>query len=192
MFAPRAQEDSVRPRRLSSVVVRPLNFTVRRLMEDSVTIRLAQPRSENDWQDARRLIEQYAASLNLDLSFQNLAHELAHLREEYGPPAGVFLLARDGGSCLGCVGLRHFSDDAGEIKRLYIVPAARGRGAGRLLAEGIVAAGKRLGYARLLLDTLPSMNEAQRLYMSLGFKRIPAYRFNPIQGTTFLELELNA
>jgi putative acetyltransferase len=157
-----------------------------------VTIRLAQPQSENDWQHARGLIEEYAASLNLDLSFQSLAHELGHLREEYGPPTGAFLLAQDSGSCLGCVGLRHFSDDAGEIKRLYIIPAARGRGVGRLLAEGIVAAGKELGYARLLLDTLPSMNEAHRLYMSLGFKRISAYRFNPVQGTAFLELELNA
>lgn len=155
-----------------------------------MTTRLAQPRSEDDWQHARWLIEEYAASLNLDLSFQNLAHELEYLREEYGPPAGAFLLAQDNGSRLGCVGLRQFSEDAGEIKRLYIVPTARGRGLGRLLAEGIVTAGKKLGYARLLLDTLPSMTEAHRLYMSLGFKRIPAYRFNPVQGTAFLELEL--
>ena len=103
---------------------------------------------------------------------------------------GAFLIAQEDGSYLGCVGLRHFSDDAGEIKRLYLIPAARGRGVGRILAEGIVAAGKKLGYARLLLDTLPSMKPAHLLYMSLGFKPIPAYRFNPVPGTAFLELEL--
>jgi len=155
-----------------------------------VTIRLARPLSDKEWHHARRLIEDYAASLNLDLSFQGLAQELAHLKDEYGPPTGALLLAEEDGSYLGCVGLRHFSDDAGEIKRLYMVPAARGRGVGRLLAEGIVAAGKQLGYARLLLDTLPSMKQAHRLYMSLGFKPIPAYRFNPVQGTAFLRLDL--
>ena len=157
-----------------------------------VSIRLAQPATANDWGAARALIEEYATSLNLDLSFQNLAHELEHLTEHYGPPQGAFLLAEDNGSFLGCVGLRHFSDAAAEIKRLYTVPAARGRGVGRLLAEGIAAIGKELGYARLLLDTLPSMNAAHRLYTSLGFRPIPAYRFNPVQGAAFLELALDA
>jgi GNAT superfamily N-acetyltransferase len=155
-----------------------------------VTIRLARPQSENDWRHARQLIEEYAASLGLDLSFQNLADELEHLKDEYAPPSGAFLLAQEHASYLGCVGLRHFADDVGEIKRLYTIPAARGSGVGRLLAEGIVAAGKQLGYARLLLDTLPSMTQAHSLYMSLGFKPIPAYRFNPVPGTAFLELML--
>ena len=155
-----------------------------------MTIRLTQPESEVHWHHARQLIEEYAASLKLDLSFQNLAYELEHLKDEYAPPMGAFLLAQEDGSHLGCVGLRRFSNDAGEIKRLYMIPAARGRGVGRILAEGIVAAGKKLGYARLLLDTLPSMKPAHLLYMSLGFKSIPAYRFNPVPGTAYLELEL--
>lgn len=155
-----------------------------------MAIHLVQPNSEDQWRNARRLIEEYAASLNLDLSFQNLAYELEHLVSEYGPPAGAFFLAEENGSYLGCVGLRHFSDGIGEIKRLYTIPAARGRGLGRLLASRIVAAGKLLGYRRLLLDTLPSMKEAQSLYVSLGFKPTAAYRFNPVAGTAFLELEL--
>lgn len=156
-----------------------------------MTIRLVQPRSTVDWRLARRLIEEYASSLNLDLSFQDISHELEHLDEEYGPPAGVFLLAEEGGSYLGCVGLRRFSGDAGEIKRLYIVPAARGRGVGRLLAKAIVARGRQLEYESLLLDTLPSMQHAQRLYLSLGFRPTAAYRYNPVAGTTFLELKLH-
>ncbi len=155
-----------------------------------MTIRLTQPQSEEDWRQARQLIEEYAASLNLDLSFQNFAHELEHLTSEYAPPTGAFLLAEEKGVYLGCVGVRQFSDGIGEIKRLYVIPSARGRGVGRLLAEGVVAAAKQIGYTRLLLDTLPSMKEAQSLYVSLGFKPTAAYRFNPVPGTAFLELEL--
>ena len=152
-------------------------------------IRLAQPKSEEGWRQARQLIEEYAASLNLDLSFQNFAHELEQLTSEYAPPTGAFLLAEETGVYVGCVGVRQFSDRSGEIKRLYVIPAARGRGVGRLLAKGIVAAAKQLGYNRLLLDTLPSMKEAQSLYVSLCFKPTAAYRFNPVPGTAFLELE---
>jgi len=155
-----------------------------------MTLRLAQPGSEKDWREARRLIEEYAASLKVDLCFQNFAHELEHLADEYGPPIGAFLLAADNGVNVGCVGLRPLPDGVGEMKRLYTVPAVRGRGVGRLLAEGIVDAARKLGYARLVLDTLPSMNQAQALYASLGFKPTDAYRFNPVPGTAYLELKL--
>jgi GNAT superfamily N-acetyltransferase len=155
-----------------------------------LTIDLVHPESEDEWHRARRLVEEYAASLDVDLSFQNIEREIENLTSEYSPPTGIFLLAKEGGNYLGCVGLRRFTDDAGEIKRLYTVPAARGRGLGRRLAEDIVTAGRQLGYTRLLLDTLPSMEEARSLYVSLGFKPTSAYRFNPVPGTAFLELEL--
>jgi putative acetyltransferase len=86
--------------------------------------------------------------------------------------------------------VRQFSDGIAEVKRLYVIPAVRGRGIGRLLAEGIVPVAKQLRYTRLLLDTLPSMKEAQSLYVPLGFKPTAAYRLNPVPGTAFLELEL--
>ena len=92
-----------------------------------MTIGLEQPKSDDDWRQARRLILQYAASLDVDLSFQNFEHELRHLESEYAPPAGAFLLAEENGIFVGCVGLRHFAAGVGEIKRLYATPAARGR-----------------------------------------------------------------
>ncbi|HEV7431600.1 MAG TPA: GNAT family N-acetyltransferase, partial [Steroidobacteraceae bacterium] len=142
-------------------------------------LELWQPQSPEDWLQARRLVEEYAASLHLDLAFQNIGHELDHLASEYSIPTGAFLIAREHGAALGCVGVRHFAAGDGEIKRLYVVPAARGRGIGMRLARQIVAEGRRLGYARLLLDTLPTMQEAQAVYALLGFKPTSAYRFNP-------------
>ena len=86
--------------------------------------------------------------------------------------------------------MRQFADEVGEIKRLYVAPAARGRGLGRVLVERIIAEARELGYRSLLLDTLPFMKEAQSLYLSMGFKPTTAYRFNPIAGSAFLRLDL--
>ncbi len=138
------------------------------------------------------MVEEYAASLNLDLSFQNFAQELEHFENEYSPPSGAFLLVREKGSFVGCVGLRKLSDTVGEIKRLYVQPTARGLGLGEALVRGIVDAGRQLKYARLVLDTLPSMLVAQSLYQALGFEPVAPYRYNPVAGAAFLELKLDA
>jgi len=151
--------------------------------------RLAQD-DAGGWSEARRLIEQYAGALGVDLSFQNFSRELDHLPDEYGPPEGAFLLAEENGAGVACVGLRRFAEGVGEIKRLYVVPAARGRGLARELAVRIVDVARELGYARLVLDTLPSMVEAHALYASLGFSATEPYRFNPVPGTAYLALEL--
>jgi putative acetyltransferase len=157
---------------------------------NDMSIDLTQPQRAEHWRQARALIEEYASSLQVDLSFQNLAHELQQLESEYAAPAGAFFLAEQDGAYVGCVGLRQFAADAGEIKRLYVKPSARGHGIARLLAQQIIATAKAIGYPRLLLDTLPSMQQAQSLYLSLGFKPTAAYRFNPVPGTAYLELQL--
>jgi putative acetyltransferase len=156
-----------------------------------VTASLLKPNSAAEWREARRLVEEYASSLNLDLSFQNFAQELEHFEDEYSAPCGAFLLARQQGTYVGCVGLRKFSGAAGEIKRLYVAPRARGLGLGEMLVRHIVDEGRQLEYARLVLDTLPSMLEAQALYQRLGFKPVAPYRYNPIAGTAYLELQLH-
>ncbi len=155
-----------------------------------MTIEVRTVQSAGAWAEARRLVDAYARSLAIDLSFQDFQRELDTLEFHYGAPGGAFLLAEEGCTALGCAGLRRLSAQDGEMKRLYVVPEARGRGVGMLLANGAIHAAEELGYRRVLLDTLPSMTEAQALYGRLGFVSIPAYRFNPVAGTVFMALEL--
>ena len=158
------------------------------------TIELLTPATAELLAATRSIFRDYAASLGVDLCFQNFEAELAALPGEYAPPSGALLLALVDGEVAGCGALRplHESDyaNACEMKRLYVRPAYRKFGLGRLLAQALLDRGLQAGYSAMLLDTLDDMEAARSLYASLGFEEIPPYYFNPIPGAHYLKATL--
>ncbi|MFN3743488.1 MAG: GNAT family N-acetyltransferase [Hyphomicrobiaceae bacterium] len=150
--------------------------------------RISPVRSDEDLAAAVGLFRAYAASLGVDLAYQDFEGELASMPGKYAPPSGGLLLARSpDGTPLGCVALRAIAPDGCcEMKRLYVVPQARGTGLGRALVDEILELAVAIGYRELRLDTLPSMIDAQALYARLGFAPIDPYYETPIAGTVFM------
>ncbi len=138
----------------------------------------------------RQFFRNYAAWLGRDLSFQGLGEEMDGLPGRYSAPQGRLFYAEADGRPAGCVGVRDFSDGVCEMKRLYVEPELRGQGIGRELALAAIKAARALGYGRILLDTLPAMRIAVKLYRELGFQEAPAYYPSPLEGTMFLSLDL--
>ena len=139
---------------------------------------------------ARKLLIEYVNYLGIDLSFQNFKEELKTFPGDYNPPEGCILLAYCKDKLAGCVSVRKFQDDICEMKRLYIRPKYRRKNVGRDLSNAIIHKSKEIGYKYMRLDTLPFMKEAITLYLSLGFKEIAPYCYNPFKGAKYYELKL--
>ncbi|PZQ65506.1 MAG: GNAT family N-acetyltransferase [Variovorax paradoxus] len=182
-------------------------------LADTPAIVLAVPDEAHELAEARAIFREYAASLKVDLCFQNFDAELASLPGDYAEPRGTLLLAlveapataapsapalvRPDGRTLqvaGCCALRPLDTvdyaNAAEMKRLYVRPGFRGLGLGRQLVEAVLDAARGAGYACVLLDTLDDMESARALYEDLGFVEVPPYYHNPIAGSHYLKVEL--
>jgi len=150
--------------------------------------------TEAHWDGVRSLFKEYADSIGIDLCFQNFDIELKSLPGDYARPRGTLFIALVGDQLAGCCALRPLDSvdyaNACEMKRLYVRPALRGLGLGRLLAEAILDHARLTGYASILLDTLDDMESARALYEELGFEDIPPYYFNPIAGSHYLKASL--
>ena len=141
-------------------------------------------------EQVRQFFRNYAAWLGVDLDYQNFGDEMASLPGAYAAPAGRLFFAEFEGRPAGCVGIRPSSDGVCEMKRLYVEPELRGNGIGRQLALAAIKAAKALGYRKVMMDTLPAMRIAVKLYRELGFKEAPAYYPTPVEGALFLALDL--
>ncbi|RZJ07044.1 MAG: GNAT family N-acetyltransferase [Rubrivivax sp.] len=158
-------------------------------------IQLITPESEEDWQETRFILRDYAASLDVDLDFQGFDEELATLPGAYAQPEGLMLLALVDGAVAGSGAFRPLPDadypNACEMKRLFVRPAFRRFGLGRVIAEALMDRATEAGYSSMLLDTLDDMEAARGLYESLGFVEVPPFYFNPIPGAHYLKAALD-
>ena len=161
-------------------------------MSEGVVLRQAS--TPDDLVGFGQLVREYVTWLDLDLGFQGLEAELSNLAGVYGPPKGAIMLAVEGPKIAGGVAVKPLpavGPDACEMKRLYVRPGWRGTGLGVQLAQGVLAAGRSLGYRRMLLDTISDrMGSAVALYRQLGFVERTAYYPSPIPGTLYLEADL--
>jgi len=147
-------------------------------------------KTDKDFETAKKLLVEYGNSLSFHLRFQNFEEEVANLPGDYVSPTGCLLLAVYKEQPVGCVGLRKLSDDVCEMKRLYVREQFRGLGIGRALVEAVIEKAREIDYNYMRLDTVPSMEAASALYISVGFKKISTYRYNPIEDAVFMELKL--
>jgi ribosomal protein S18 acetylase RimI-like enzyme len=152
-----------------------------------VTIR---PANDADLPAVRRLMRDYAAWVNLDLSFQDFEGELRALPGDYAPPNGALLVAEVGADTVAMIALRPLADGVSEMKRLFVHPSARGLGVGRALITRVMQEARAIGYREMRLDTLPAMGEAQAIYEAFGFRDVEAYYETPIAGTRFMSVTL--
>lgn len=168
------------------------------------------PATSADLPRVRELVRDYVAWIGLDLAFQEIDAEIDGLPGDYAPPRGVLLVAcPKGGQPVAMIALRPLDDacladssavasakveapsaKAGEMKRLYVHPSARGHGLARALILRLLEEARALGYGEMRLDTLPMMGEAQSLYAALGFSDIEPYYDTPIAGTRFMAKRL--
>ena len=165
-------------------------------MDEGPQIDLVTAESVEQIAAVRELFKEYAATLGVDLCFQNFEAELASLPGQYGEPGGTLLLALVDQTPAGCVAMRPMPEsdhtNACEMKRLYVRPAFRRFGLGRQLAQQLMDLATQAGHSCMLLDTLDEMEAARGLYASLGFEEVPPYYYNPIAGAHYLKVELDA
>lgn len=186
-------------------------------LRGDIAWRIEPARFPADGGAVRALFEQYARSLDVSLCFQGFDQELATLPGDYATPHGGVWLARAGDAAVACVALRPLAaasavtphpaaaahshahrdleahpdaEPVAELKRLYVTPQARGAGLGRWLAATALEHARAAGYRRVKLDTLAGMNEARRLYASLGFVPCAPYYPNPLAGVLYFERTL--
>ena len=144
-----------------------------------------------DLEDVRILFGEYSRLVAEALCFQNFDQELETLPGRYAPPEGALLIARDGPAAAGCVALRRLEDGSGEMKRMYVRDAYRGKGLGRRLALAIIEEAQKRNCKRVVLDTLPKLATAIALYRDLGFRETAPYLACPTPGAICFELRVS-
>jgi putative acetyltransferase len=154
--------------------------------------KLIEASTAEEYKAAVGLFNEYIASLDFDLGFQNVDHELTILPTMYGPPTGRLFLVRAEGTFVGCAALRRIENDTTcELKRMYLQAGYRGKGIGKAIMEKSIQGARSLGYTVMKLDTIGyKMPWAVKLYESYGFRETTPYNHNPHEGVLYFEREI--
>lgn len=146
--------------------------------------------TETEFELAKKLMREYVANIGVDLTFQDFENECDNVSMRYAKPDGAFVIANHNDHPIGCFGIQKIDSRTCELKRMYLRKEVRGHGLDEKLLTVAIETAAGLNYQFMRLDTLPSMTSAIRLYQRLGFKEIEPYRFNPIEGSKFMEIDL--
>jgi len=157
-------------------------------MTGNIIYKIAETKS--DFEEGKELFREYAKSLGVDLSFQDFEKELKTIDQQYRQPDGGLIVAFKDEQPVGCAGIRKLDGEITELKRMYVKAEYRGFRIGVGLLKHSMKLAAELGYKKMRLDTLKNMTKAQSLYQSFGFYEIPSYRFNPLEGTIYMEKNL--
>lgn len=154
-------------------------------------IQFQEAKSVEDFQLAVDLFKEYADQIDTDLSFQKFEEELANIEHQYSKPWGTLYLIHQEEELVGCFAIRKFESTICELKRMYLKETVRGSGLGKTMLHKSFEAARSMQYQMMRLDTLPTMKSAIELYQKVGFYEIDPYRFNPIEGSKFFEIDLD-
>ncbi len=124
------------------------------------------------------------------LEIQKYDNEIDNLEDKYGMPWGRLYIAFYENQVAGCIALRKLNETECEMKRLYVKPKFRNKGIAKMLVEKVVSDSKEIGYSSMLLDTLPFLQTAIKMYRRMGFYEIGCYNDSPLDSTIYMKLDL--
>ena len=124
------------------------------------------------------------------LEIQKYDNEIENLEDKYGMPWGRLYIAFYENQVAGCIALRKLNETECEMKRLYVKPEFRNKGIAKMLVEKVISDSKEIGYSSMLLDTLPFLQTAIKMYKKIGFYEIGCYNDSPLDNTIYMKLDL--
>lgn len=140
--------------------------------------------------DYMRMLVENDPSFREYLKIQQYDKELEDFSIKYGMPDGRLYLLYCNGETAGCIALRKIDGVRCELKRLYIKPEFRGHKLGEMLVRRLISDAREIGYKYMLLDTLPFLQTAIRMYKNLGFYEIEKYNNSPMDTTIYMKFDL--
>lgn len=144
---------------------------------------------EDDLTEIAKLFKEYKSELNVDLSFQPDDESTDEIKKSYAQLNGKIFIAQVDDEFAGCIAFHQMKSELDcEIKRLYVKPKFRGLKIGKILLEHAIKSAFDLGYTSIYLDTLERLKAACRMYENFGFKKIPPYYQNPLEGVIYYRL----